>query len=93
MIHPRTATFDENFSDETMDIHLKRCLGRIDEDQIHGRISGKSKGDQTSSGRNFFATLGKNINTNKEYSRINYTKHMMTSSLVQRVLHRGLSRK
>jgi hypothetical protein len=57
------------------------------------RISEESESDQTSSGCKFVATPGKNISTNREDSRINYTKTRMTSILVHMMLHIGASGK
>jgi hypothetical protein len=65
MVHPRITTSNENSSNTTMDSHLKRCLGIVDEDRSHGRISEESESDQTSSGYNFFITPGTNIITNE----------------------------
>jgi hypothetical protein len=93
MVHPRTTTSDENSSNTTTNSHLNRRLGTIDENQIHGRLSREYEGDQTSSGHKFVATPGKNIGTNGEDSRINYTKTRAISSLVHRMLHRGASGK
>jgi hypothetical protein len=72
---------------------LTDALEQVDEDRSHGRISRESESDQTSSGCKFVTTPGTNIDTNGEYSRINYTKTRMTSSLVHRMLHRGASGK
>jgi hypothetical protein len=93
MVHSRITTSDDNSSNTTMDRNLDRRLGIVNEDRIHIRIYRESKSDQTSSGCKFFATLRTNIDTNREDSRINYTKTRTTSILVHGMRHKGASGK
>jgi hypothetical protein len=57
--------------------------------EVHGRISREPKGDQTSNGCKFGTTTRTNIGTDREYSRIDDTLNMKTTSLVYQILHRG----
>jgi hypothetical protein len=88
MVYSRINTSNKNPFNSTTDSHVNRSLGEIDEDRSHGRLSKKSKNDQTPNRYKFIATSGTNINDNKKYSRINHPKTMMRSGLVHRLLHR-----
>jgi hypothetical protein len=91
MVHPRTTTSDENSSNTIVDSHLNRCIGTVDEDRSHGRLSRESESDQTSSRHKFVTNPRKNIDTNGEDSIINYTKTRTTSGFVHKIIHRGAS--
>jgi hypothetical protein len=79
MVNPRITTSDENSFNATTDRHINRCLGTIDENRSHGRLSRESEDDQASIRCKFVETLGTNINVNKKDSIINHTKTRMTS--------------
>jgi hypothetical protein len=91
MVYSRITTSDKNSFNATVDNHVNRSLGAVDEDRSHGRLSRKYENDQTPGRCKFVATSGTNISAKRKYSRINHTKIRMPSSLVHRLLHRRAS--
>jgi hypothetical protein len=67
MVHIRITNSDENYFNTTIDNHINRCLGTIDEDQRHGKLSREFKDDRASNRCKFVTTLGKTINANEKY--------------------------
>ena len=73
MVYSGIATSDTDSVNATSDSHFDRCLGTINEDLIHGRISGEPESDQTPNRCKFGATTRENISSYRKDSRINDT--------------------
>jgi hypothetical protein len=87
MVHPRITISDENSFKTTMDSHINKFLGTINEDRSHGRLSKEYENEQKSSRLKLVTTMGINIGANEKYLIINNTKTRMTSGLVHMMLH------
>jgi hypothetical protein len=49
MVHPRITTSNRDSFNTKEDIHINICLGKIDENGSHGRLSKEYEDDQASS--------------------------------------------